>query len=99
MKSDLDVAIQDCLTIGPLDNWNFSPKYERNNKIVRKYGENIMAEIMMIKEYLDTIRPDWKTESLESFCQRVFVEVKNQYPQLEDDSVNVLTNAVAYGYK
>ena len=58
MKFDLDAAIQDYFTIGPLNNWNFSPEYERDNKIVRKYGENILAEIMVIKEYLDTIRPD-----------------------------------------
>ena len=68
MKSDLDAAVQDCLAIGSFDNWNFSPEYKRDNKILKKYGENILAEILAIEEYLDTIRPDWKTESLESFC-------------------------------
>ena len=99
MKSDLDAAIQDCLTIGPVDNWNFPPEYTRDKKIVRKYGESILAEIMAIEKNLNTITPDWQTESWEFFCQRVFDEVKCWYPQLENESVEVLKNRVSYGYK
>jgi len=47
---------------------------------VRKYGKDVLAEIMAIEEHICTIKPNWDLETLESFCQRVFVEIKKQYP-------------------
>jgi len=93
MKSILDVAIQDCLTIGPPDNWAWK------EKIADKYGERLLDEIMLIENFLGTIKPNWKTESFESFCQRAFKILRGQYPLLENESVNVLRNRIAYAYK
>jgi len=30
-KSTLDMAIQDCMTIGLPENWNFTPDYKKKN--------------------------------------------------------------------
>jgi len=97
-KSILGIAIQDCMTIGPLENWNFSPEYKRDKKIVEKYGKDILSKIIEIERFLDTIESPRRAESLKSFCRRVSRIVKKQYPSLEDESVNVLTTSVAYPY-
>ena len=93
MNSVLDVAIQDCLTIGPSDNWAWK------EKIAIKYGECVLDEIILIENFLGTIEPNWKTESFESFYQRAFNRVREQYPVLENESVYVLTNRIAYDNK
>lgn len=93
MKPILDIAIQDCLTIGPPDNWDFS------KKIVENYGSKVHDEMKNILESLRSIQPDWEAESFDKFGKRVRVTIKSQYPFLENESVNVLTNRVMYGWK
>ena len=97
-KSTLDMAIHDCMTIGPPENWNFPPDYKRNKRIVEKYGEETLSKLDEIEQFLNTIEPRRKLESSNSFCRRVSRIIKKQYPILENDSVSVLTASVAYCY-
>lgn len=86
-------AIQECLTIGPVENWNYS------DKICKKYGKKIWNQISEILVFIDTIQPNWSEESFEEFLIRVFNETHNKYPLLHENSIQVLKNRVAYRWK
>lgn len=92
-KRRINKAIQDCLTIGPLDNWDY------RKKISAKYGEDILREILIILEYMNTIRPEWPAESFDGFLLRARKAIEGKYPLLKKESVDVLINRIAYGYK
>lgn len=86
-------AIQECLTIGPEENWNYP------DKISKKYGQEILSEISEILVSLNNIQPDWSKESYEEFLVRVFNEMHYKYPSLKENTLKVLKNRVAYNWK
>lgn len=93
VKNIIDIVIQECLTIGPSDNWNYK------EKILNQYGNSAWIKVEKILDSLKTINPNWEKETYATFLVRVANTIKDEYPHLDEKSVHVLMNRVAYTYK
>ena len=91
--NEVNNVINDVLTIGPVDNWNYA------EQLRQKYDRQIEVIILSILETALKLQPDWEKENYEGFLVRCTKTIGAIYPQLSPKSVNVLVNRIAYDWK
>ncbi|MBQ6829576.1 MAG: hypothetical protein IJO59_00470 [Clostridia bacterium] len=91
--NEVNNAINDVLTIGPVKNWNYA------EQLRQKYDAQIEGIILSILETVLKLQPDWGKENYEGFLIRCTKNIVEVYPQLSQESVNVLVNRIAYDWK
>lgn len=91
--NDVNMAIVDCLTIGPLNNWDYA------SKLNSKYSKDVADEIISILSCIKNIQPNWHNETYDEFLERAKHTIENLYSELSNNTVNVLVNRLAYDWK
>ena len=86
-------AIIECLTIGPLDNWNYKAK------LCSKYSKEVSEKVLSIVTFVLQIHPDWQTETYNQFLNRARQIIKERYGYLTTKSVDVLVSRLSYDWK
>ena len=89
----VNAAIADCLIIGPSDNWD----YKKNLK--SKYSNDTYNRVLSILTFIKSLQPNWQLENIDMFLQRCKIKIAQEFPFLNDTSIHILVNRIAYEWK
>ena len=90
---EVNTAISELLTIGPVGNWHYA------ERLHQKYAGQTEEIILSILDRMRLLQPNREQENYEEFLTRCAKTIGETYPQLSPEAVRVLVNGIAYDWK